>query len=114
VTFQPGNLRARKLTGEQVLTIRERYATERGCTQGQLAREFQVTIGTIASIVKGLTWQGLTRGDAVRRPPCDLPPPPPASDAELASSQDRLLARLKSDIASEGLGEFLKLTGDSE
>jgi hypothetical protein len=56
--FQRHNRTAAKLTGEQVVEIRERYAFER-VTQAQLSREYGVSLNTIANIVNGLSWQGV-------------------------------------------------------
>ena len=94
-----GNRRAAKLTGEQVLEIRFRYANEPGCTQGALARRFEVSIGTIANIVNGLTWQSLVgsegegggQGAPVDRPPLNpRQPEQSASEASLARLQQRI------------------------
>lgn len=54
--FPMGNTKAGKLNGLQVADIRVKYHQE-GWSQGRLAREFQVTIGTIGRIVRGETWQ---------------------------------------------------------
>jgi hypothetical protein len=48
----------RKLTAEQVLAIRRRYATSR-MTQRQLAREYNVTQPQIGHIVRGEHWRHL-------------------------------------------------------
>ena len=92
MTFQGGNRRAAKLTGEQVMVIRERYATERGCTQARLSREYQVSIGTIANIVNGLTWQTLYGGAT----PVDRPPTyaPQVREPDEETLKARMLARL--------------------
>jgi transcriptional regulator with XRE-family HTH domain len=100
--FKPGNHRAGKLTGEKVLEIRRRYREERGCTQGMLARDFGVTIGTIGNIVNGLTWQFLTQGEAVERPPilgAGLPP----TDYEIEASIKRLATKV-GEPSSESSG----------
>jgi DNA-binding XRE family transcriptional regulator len=69
--FGYGNNKASKLTGEQVIEIRERYATERGLSQPMLAREYDVSKNTISNILNGTTWRHLLRGAAaqVQRPP---------------------------------------------
>jgi predicted transcriptional regulator len=56
--FNQGNTKAGKLTGVQVMEIREKYAS-RLYTQNRLAREYQVTNTTIQNIVHGVTWQSL-------------------------------------------------------
>lgn len=48
------NTRAARLSPEQVLEIRQRYAA--GETQGSLCRTFSVSVGTIGRIVRGETW----------------------------------------------------------
>jgi hypothetical protein len=94
-SFVQGNKRAARLRGEQVIEIRERYATERGCTQARLSRDYGVTVGTIANIVNGLTWQNITGGDEVDRPPPHAIPPPMPSEAELHKQIDQAMARAK-------------------
>jgi transposase len=59
--FQMGNNRAAKLTGEQVVEILERYATETGLSQSMLAREYGVGLNTISKIVNGTSWTHITR-----------------------------------------------------
>jgi hypothetical protein len=56
--FSQGNTRAAKLTGMQVMEIREKYAAGTH-TQGALSREYLVSISTIRNIVHGVTWQQL-------------------------------------------------------
>lgn len=65
MTFTRGNRRAGRLNGQQVLSIRQRYATGQ-ISQGALAREHGVTVGTIHNIINGYTWQTipLVEGDA--------------------------------------------------
>jgi hypothetical protein len=53
--FNRHNTRSAKLSATDVYNIRQRY-TE-GESQGSLAREFQVTVGTIGRIVRGESWQ---------------------------------------------------------
>jgi transcriptional regulator with XRE-family HTH domain len=94
--FQMGNNKASKLTGEQVVEILERYATERGMSQPRLAREYGVSVNTIAKILNGTSHRHITRPgqtpglqpEQVYRPPINMPAPtnfPPAEE---------LLARL--------------------
>lgn len=95
--FQQGNNRASKLTGEQVMNIRDEYKM-RGVTQPMLAIKYQVSVNTIANIVKGLTWQHLLRGEPreVNRPP--LYAVMPTAD-EAQASMSRLQARLEENEA---------------
>lgn len=59
-TFSANNRKAAKLTGEQVIEIRQKYALPgRQYTQDRLAREYQVSVNTIRNIVNGVTWQTL-------------------------------------------------------
>ncbi len=69
--FQTHNHKASKLTGEQVLLIRARYAAERGCTQAQLSREYGVSISTIRNILNGTTWQIITEGESSEKVPAN-------------------------------------------
>jgi hypothetical protein len=56
--FNQGNTKASKLTGVEVMQIREKYAS--GIyTQSRLSREFRVSISTIRNIVTGVSWQDL-------------------------------------------------------
>jgi hypothetical protein len=94
--FQRGNNKASKLTGEQVIEIRERYRTERGLSQPMLAQQYRVSRNTIASVLNGSTWQWLLRGQdpQVYRPPINAP------QAALPTSDEinaRMLARLEAD-----------------
>ncbi len=76
--FQHRNSRAAKLTVEQVLEIRQRYATGKA-TQGRLCRDYRVSINTIAKIVNGESWTWL---------------PMPVNEQTARESQDRLMASL--------------------
>lgn len=56
--FNVGNTKASKLTGAEVMEIREKYAS--GIyTMNRLAREYHVTRNTISDIVHCITWQDL-------------------------------------------------------
>jgi hypothetical protein len=92
--FGPGNNKASKLTGEQVIEIRERYATERGLSQPMLARQYDVSRNTIANVLNGSTWRHLLRGQEaqVYRPPINARAPE-ITDAIVEESKRRLLAR---------------------
>lgn len=91
--FQRGNNKAAKLTGEQVIEIRERYATERGLSQPMLAREFGVSVNTIAKVVNGTSWAHLLHGaePQVFRPPLTGRAPPTPDEQTL---KDRMLKKL--------------------
>jgi len=54
--FHRHHTKAAKLTAEKVLEIRRLYHEENR-TQASLAREFEVTDGTIGRIVRGTSWQ---------------------------------------------------------
>ena len=56
--FNVGNTKASKLTGVEVMEIREKYASGL-YTMNRLAREYHVTRNTISDIVHGVTWQDL-------------------------------------------------------
>lgn len=56
--FNQGNTKASKLTGVEVMEIREKYASG-VYSMARLSREYHVTPNTISSIVNGLTWQDL-------------------------------------------------------
>lgn len=59
--FTQRNTRAAKLTATSVLEIRDFY--ERGrVSQGQLARDYGVSVVQIGRIVRGEVWQGLRQG----------------------------------------------------
>lgn len=102
MTFQRGNRKASKLTGEQVLEIRERYAMV-GVTQRQLAHDYGVSVNTIHSIVDGLTWRDLAGGaQPVNRPPPHALPPTMPDETTLGS---RLEARLNNKGPTPSLYE---------
>jgi hypothetical protein len=92
--FQRGNNKAAKLTGEQVIEIRERYATERGLSQPMLCQQYDVSKNTIAGILNGSTWRHLLRGaePQVYRPPLNARTI--ITDDQVEASQGRLAALL--------------------
>jgi predicted transcriptional regulator len=61
--FRNGNSAARKLTATQVQEIRELYAKS-NCTQGQLSKDFGVSVVQIGRIVRGEVWQKLPQQQA--------------------------------------------------
>ena len=89
MTFQRGNRKAGKLTGEQVYEIRQKYSMP-GYTQAALAREYEVSVNTIANIVNWLSWQ-----HTGYEPPGPRPPLEPRVGANAAEeSFVKLQARL--------------------
>lgn len=56
--FNVGNVKAGKLTGVEVMEIREKYASGM-YTMNRLAREYHVTRNTISDVVHCITWQSL-------------------------------------------------------
>jgi hypothetical protein len=52
--FGKGNNRGAKLTGQQVLALRQLYAD--GATQGSLARRYGISVNQIGRIVRGESW----------------------------------------------------------
>lgn len=86
--FTRRNGKAAKLTLDQVGTIRRAY--DAGATQGELARHFGVTIGTIGRVVRGETWVGQAR-------------PGEGTQAEIDESKARL-ARMLGLKGAEELG----------
>jgi hypothetical protein len=82
--FQKNNLRRAVLTMTKVQEIRAFYA--RGhVTQGQLARDYGVSVVQIGRIVRGEVWQGVG--------------PAPSSQKEMEETAERLLA-LQQDVVA--------------
>jgi hypothetical protein len=92
--FQQGNTRARKLTADDVLAIREKYLVIGGYTYSMLSIEYGVSNNTIKDIVKGNSWQRIAGHELVRldKPPADRCVG--ISDNEINASQTRLAAML--------------------
>lgn len=67
MTFNRGNRRAAKLNGETVVKIRQLYA--QGWTQGELSREYDISIGQIGRIVRNEVWQNVGSEPITRAPP---------------------------------------------
>lgn len=57
--FSKGHTRASKLTGEDVLAIRQRY--QDGASQGSLARAYGLSVGQIGRIVRNESWQNVSQ-----------------------------------------------------
>ncbi|CAM5998774.1 unnamed protein product [Sphagnum balticum] len=67
--FRKGNHKAKKLVGEQVLEIREKWNTGK-YTFRRLAIEYNVSTNTIGNIINRLSWQNIAEpGSSVRIPP---------------------------------------------
>jgi len=95
MTFQKGNRNAKKLTGEQVMEIRERYGIP-GVTQPMLAREYGVSLPTIANILNYVTWQNPSYSPPSPRPPLKAPPAPQSAvEASMAKISRMDLGPLK-------------------
>src|SRR5260221_4273095 len=56
--FNVGNTKSSKLTGVEVMEIREKYATG-VYTMNRLAQEYGVTRNTVSDVVHCITWQSL-------------------------------------------------------
>ena len=98
MTFKTGNRQGGRLTAEQVLAIRERYAHER-ITQGALAREYMVSIGTIRNVLDWVTWQNVGRPqDESMKPPHHRVTQP--TQEQIDSSASRLAKLLTADQGS--------------
>lgn len=100
IKFNRGNLKSAKLTPTQVLEIRERYSL-RGQSQGQLSREYQVTVGTIGRIVRGETWQQFQQIESEEEIDARIAldqvrygPRPSPTPEEILASQKKLLDML--------------------
>ena len=89
MAFQRGNRNAKKLTGEQVMEIREKYALP-GVTQPMLAREYGVSLPTISNILNYVTWQNPSYEPPPPRPPLQPQVPQSAVEASMVKMQ-RLL-----------------------
>jgi hypothetical protein len=97
--FSRNHTRSAKLTATQVLDIRTKFAD--GATQGSLAREYGVTVGTIGRITRGETWNQFAFVESEGQVDARLAserirfgPRPPPTPEELLASQQRLLGML--------------------
>ncbi len=108
MTFQRGNRKASKLTGEQAIEIRERYAMP-GVTQTQLAQDYGVSVNTIRSVINYTSWRDMAGGNTpINRPPPHAQPPAMLSETELAEQAARLAATM--NVESTGLAKLNKLS----
>lgn len=55
--FRARHTAAAKLTGEQVINLREEYVN--GATQGSLARKYHLSVNQVGRIVRGECWNAL-------------------------------------------------------
>ena len=86
-----------RLSRENVLTIRKRYAE--GATQRELCKVYGVSHNTIARIIHGETW-GWLNDNNVGMPPLhtvNLPPLTQEQEEAALESQKRLIALLAKD-----------------
>ena len=101
MTFQRGNTKGGKLTGEQVVEIREKYALE-GWTQSALSRAFQVSISTIRNILNGTTWQQIEAGQGLeKRPRNPAQVQSHVTEDEVRAMMERAQARAQAAIAAQ-------------
>lgn len=92
MTFQKGNRKASKLSGEQVVEIRDRYQMP-GVTIKQLALDYGVSRNTVSSILDGLTWRDVAGGQGpVRRPALNPQPGPQSGVEESLARLERLMS----------------------
>lgn len=87
-TFRPGNRRAAKLTPNQVLEIRQRYAD--GETQRRLASDFGMSVGHIGRIVRGEQWADYAQVPTDQELESAMASGPIPTAQELAESMARL------------------------
>ena len=80
--FNQHNIRAAKMTPSTVREVREFYMA--GRTQGQLARQYGISIGQVGRIVRGEAWNQFDN------PIVDPAEVPPASSEDIRASEDRL------------------------
>jgi hypothetical protein len=127
MTFNRSNIRAAKLTPEQVVVIRELYNA--GRTQRELCQAYGVSKETIGRIVRGESWIAYG-GPGEHRGATELPveanldlaaheqiarqPPTAQTEAEIQASLARTMAKLGMtvDKPSEGQNDDLS-TGSS-
>lgn len=88
--FRRNHTKSAKLTAEQVLSIRDAYAA--GTTQGELARTYQMSVGTIGRIVRGESWTSLGGAED-----------PKAVSEAAAASLARLRAMQEAPLPSEAI-----------
>lgn len=105
MTLNRGNPRSAKVSPDQVLNIRRLYSE--GWTQGQLAREYNLSIGQVGRIVRNEAHQNLepvSEGGRYRRDAA------PVTDSDIQASLAKLQAELDKTPPNvdKDLEEFLK------
>lgn len=103
--FGRSNTRSAKLSPTEVLDIRIKFAD--GATQGSLAREYGVTVGTIGRITRGETWQQFTKVESQReieeremRERVMMASASQPTSEEILESQRKLFEKLNRDIST--------------
>lgn len=104
-TFRKGNITRATLTPEEVLRIREDYASGEW-SQGALARRHLVGVGTIGRIVRGESWQQYRRPvsisgiehDAAIAATTSLSP---EAEADMRASERRWIERIAAEEAAK-------------
>jgi hypothetical protein len=112
--FQVGNNKARKLTGEEVLEIRQKWLTGL-YTYGALCIEYNVSKNTISNIVLGHTWRGMAGAELIglQRQPPDKQISTPEFDEQ--ASLDKLAAKMAEPPAARADPlELLKAMGKKQ
>lgn len=102
MTFQRGNRRASKLTGEQVLKIRQMYFTGL-YSYGKLGVIFDVSLNTISNIVNGYTWRHVAGVEltGLDKPPPNMVQGQEVPDEVIQESQRKLMEKLQLGILQE-------------
>lgn len=106
--FHRGNITRAVLTPEEVLRIRDDYASGEW-SQGALARRHQVGVGTIGRIVRGESWQQyrqpLSQSDIEHDAAmASIAPLSPEAEADMRASEKRWLDRIAAE-AEDGKAE---------
>jgi len=96
--FQRNNIRRAVLTASKVEEIRRLYS-KGAVTQGQLSRDYGVSVVQIGRIVRGEVWQGLG--------------PVEASQRELEASAEKMLALQRKLEEEGGVKELVAAKGPS-
>lgn len=96
--FWSRNSAAAKLDASQVYELRARYATGR-VTQGQLSRDYGISVVQVGRIVRGEVWQKL-----------DAPPP---TAEQITASAERLMEVQRATLR-ERMAEDIKAEQERE
>lgn len=97
--FQGRNVRASKLTVRDVQEIRRFYG-QGTVSQGQLARDYKVSIVTIGRIVRGEVWQSVPVLDHLM------------SEGEIKESALRMLALQRELEEGKGMGKLAMVAAE--